>query len=59
MIKLCNFQDTFETHKRSFTSAFSICMTVPLNIKNDNFNNITISPLDLWYKVLNTCLVAT
>ena len=25
-----NFQDTFETHKRSFISAFSICMTVPL-----------------------------
>ena len=25
-----NFQDTFETSKRSFTSAFSICMTVPL-----------------------------
>ena len=28
-----NFQDTFETRKRSFISAFSICMTVPL-IKN-------------------------
>ena len=27
-----NFQDTFETHKRSFISAFSICMNVPLNI---------------------------
>ena len=27
-----NFQDTFETHKRSFISVFSICMTVPLNI---------------------------
>ena len=25
-----NFQDTFETRKRSFVSAFSICMTVPL-----------------------------
>ena len=25
-----NFQDTFETPKRSFISAFSICMTVPL-----------------------------
>ena len=24
------FQDTFETRKRSFVSAFSICMTVPL-----------------------------
>ena len=26
-----NFQDTFETHKQSFISAFSICMTVTLN----------------------------
>ena len=26
-----NIQDTFETRKRSFISAFSICMTVPLN----------------------------
>ena len=25
-----NFQDTVETPKRSFISAFSICMTVPL-----------------------------
>ena len=25
-----NFQETFETRKRSFISAFSICMTVPL-----------------------------
>ena len=25
-----NFKDTFETHKRSYISAFSICMTVPL-----------------------------
>ena len=24
-----NFQDTFETRKRSFISAFLICMTVP------------------------------
>ena len=27
---MLNFQDTFETRKRSFISAFSICMTVPL-----------------------------
>ena len=26
-----NFQDSFEIHKRSFISAFSICMTVSLN----------------------------
>ena len=25
-----NFQYTFETHKQSFISAFTICMTVPL-----------------------------
>ena len=27
-----NFQDTFETRKRSFISAFSNCMTVPLSM---------------------------
>ena len=27
-----NFQDTFETLKRSFISTFSICMTVPLKV---------------------------
>ena len=27
-----NFQDLFETRKRSFIRAFSICMTAPLNI---------------------------
>ena len=26
-----NFQDTFETQKRTFISAFSICMSVPLS----------------------------
>ena len=25
-----NFQDTFQTHKRSFINTLSICMTVPL-----------------------------
>ena len=29
-----SFQDTFEARKRSFISAFSICMTVPLNLKS-------------------------
>ena len=28
-----NFQNTFETSERSFISAFSICMTVPLIFK--------------------------
>ena len=27
-----NFKDTFETPKRSFISAFIICMTVPLSV---------------------------
>ena len=30
MVGIRNFQDTFETGKRSFISAFSICMTAPL-----------------------------
>ena len=30
MNRLRNFQDTFETRKRSFISALSVCMTVPL-----------------------------
>ena len=29
-----NFEDTFETHKRCYISAFSICMTVPVNVEN-------------------------
>ena len=31
-----NFQDTFEPRKRSFISAFSICMTVPLKGNSNN-----------------------
>ena len=32
-----NFQDTFETRKRSFISAYSNCMTVPLrNLYSDD-----------------------
>ena len=30
IVGMWNFQDTFKTRKRSFISAFSICMTVPL-----------------------------
>ena len=30
MVEMRNFQDTFEMCKRSFVSAFSICMTLPL-----------------------------
>ena len=31
MVGIRNFQNTFETRKRSFISAFSIYMTVPLS----------------------------
>ena len=31
---MLNFQDTFETRKRSFIIPFSICMTVPLRYKS-------------------------
>ena len=31
-----DFQETFETSKRSFISAFSICMTVPLMFPESN-----------------------
>ena len=31
-----NFQDTSETRKHSFISAFLICMTVPLRISSVN-----------------------
>ena len=49
-----NFQDTFETRKRSIIGDFSICMTVPLRreIKSDIanigfrvlFKNLELSP---------------
>ena len=32
MVGIRNFQDTFKTRKRSFISAFSICMTVHLKL---------------------------
>ena len=32
MVRIRNFQDTFEIRKRSFASDFSICMTVPLSV---------------------------
>ena len=34
-----NFQDTFETQKRLFISAFSIRMTIPLNFFKREFEN--------------------
>ena len=30
-----NFEDAIETLKRSFISIFSICMTVPLNVRSN------------------------
>ena len=41
-----NFQDTFETHKRSFISVFSICMTVPLtaNMMSEVCKDTEIEP---------------
>ena len=41
-----NFKDTFERLKRSFVSAFSICMTVPLSIAK------------IWYINLDKALLA-
>ena len=34
-----NFQDTFETRKRSYISAFPVCMTVPLKHPFQIFQN--------------------
>ena len=33
IVRMQNFQDTFETRKQSFLSDFSICMTVPLKYR--------------------------
>ena len=51
-----NFQDTFETRKRSFISAFSICMTVPIKhvklIISENYNECKTKHLFLIKKVV-------
>ena len=51
-----NFQDTFETRKRSFISAFSICMTVPIKhvklIIFENYNECKTKHLFLIKKVV-------
>ena len=41
-----SFQDTFETCKRSFISAFAICMTVPLSDKGDHLTRSLIRKLN-------------
>ena len=50
-----NFQDTFETCKRLFIGDFSICVTVPSNIKiKPLFVNCMywIISLDNYYKIV-------
>ena len=37
MVGMRNVQDTFETRKRTFTNAFSICMTAHLTLPSFNF----------------------
>ena len=57
-----NFQDTSKTRKRSFISAFSICMAVPLRYKalfstlSWKMRNIVLSVLQYeeGYKHLST-----
>ena len=59
---MSNFQETFKIRKRSFTCAFSICMTVPLTFKN-LFTNIlpkrkfTINVLSLM--LFTVCITLT
>ena len=47
-----NFQDTFKARKRSFISAFSICMTVPLIIPYISYRGVfrTLSMLKCFAK---------
>ena len=45
-----NFQDTFERCERSFISAFSVCMTVPLSVQT-----LFLSDTDLVIKYVNLC----
>ena len=37
-----DFQDTFESRKRSFISALSIYMTVPLNAENQALHHLVL-----------------
>ena len=45
MLGMRNFQDTFETRKRLFISAFSICMTVPLRKTQAPTKSVN---MDIW-----------
>ena len=42
-----NFEDVFKTCKRSFISAFSICMTVPLRSNHSKFISKELNKLYL------------
>ena len=54
-----NFQDTFETRKRSSISAFSFCMTLPLISHRLLYNmNEGISSLG-YYFLFNRCVSRT
>ena len=51
---MINFQDTFETRRRSFINAFSICMTVPLNL--DTFYTLSHSSVSIVdFEHVNVC----
>ena len=53
-----NFQDTFETRKRSFISAFAICMTVPLKLVSAIFIKfLFFSPNDSPMKNYEKCFL--
>ena len=43
-----NFQDTFETPKRSFINTFSICVTVPLRTLPDGCFCTNITAFLVW-----------
>ena len=45
------FQDTFETHKQSFISAFSICMTGPWTL---NFSCCPSDSASTFFKMAST-----
>ena len=50
-----NFQDTFETHERSFITTFLICMTVPLKSQTletglSDFHKLTLTVFKIHYK---------
>ena len=55
-----NFQDTFETSKQSYISAFSICMTVPLiNDIQPGLIHQTALTISIRYKSSSSILILT